>query len=278
MAAKKLFKKSEEQLGNSIKHIISTKALSANSIHKLQQAGCNVDSYDIMSIEYRNDSLLKAKIEEINAPFVFTSKHGIYAAERFGLKAQKCYAISPVTSGIAQEAGFLLMTKAKNAKDLALAISHNDEKEIIHLTCPDRRKEMKNSLEEKNIKVHEYDVYFKTPKPKTHTYTCIDLQSFYGVKRQVTKKHADSNFHLAIKLIFKFASLLEWFRQKTDICLRFACYRNMSVILPKVKKTNFFINYLCKYKELFWEIFPLRANPELVSVFRQNHSNCVRAC
>ncbi len=169
MAAKKLFKKSEEQLGNSIKHIISTKALSANSIHKLQQAGCNVDSYDIMSIEYRNDSLLKAKIEEINAPFVFTSKHGIYAAERFGLKAQKCYAISPVTSGIAQEAGFLLMTKAKNAKDLALAISHNDEKEIIHLTCPDRRKEMKNSLEEKNIKVHEYDVYFKTPKPKTHT-------------------------------------------------------------------------------------------------------------
>lgn len=151
-----------------VTHIISTKKLNASSIVEIEKAGFSVYSYDAISIEFRDLPELESQIKSHKAPLVFTSKNGVTAAINFGLKAQNCYAISPATSAKAQKEGFNILAAGKNANELAAIISDRKEKEVVHLTTRDRRENLYAGLHKRDVKLHEYEVYFKSANYEKH--------------------------------------------------------------------------------------------------------------
>ena len=142
--------------------------LSAASIQLLDDAFVSHEHYDIVKISFTNLPNIKTQIAAHKVPLVFTSKNGIYAAEVLGLEPHECYAISPVTSAVAEKAGYRVKSSGANSSILAHAIATNKESEIVHLTCADRRVELRNQLETFDIKMHEYEVYAKKSVGRTH--------------------------------------------------------------------------------------------------------------
>lgn len=134
----------------------------------LEQQGFKVTSYDAVSISYNITDEAKKEIEKSEGPYVFTSKNGVFASKRFGLKAQKCYAISPVTSGIATKEGYEVIATGQDSNELAESILKNNEQEVIHLTTADRRENLALNLSKHGVKIHEHEVYFKNDTPKNH--------------------------------------------------------------------------------------------------------------
>ncbi len=155
-------------MGKKTRHIVSTKLLSQQSIDVLENAGFSLESYDIMDIIFKENDALIQEISSSNDPFVFTSKNGVFAAQKLGLSIRKVFAIEPVTSRIAEELGYEIIQTGKDAHTLAEKISSTSKQGVIHLTCPDRRTELDKKLKEKNIPIHTVEVYEKFPNPKHH--------------------------------------------------------------------------------------------------------------
>ena len=166
MEERQSFKKYEEILDKSQRHIISTKKLSVESTSKLETAGFSVFSYEAIEVELTVDQTTENEINALGYPLVFTSKNGVFAATKIQLDIMECYAISPVTVSYAEEAGFRPKGIAPNSKELAALIVQNGEKEVIHITTTDRREELQNHLIDNKVKLHSFVCYDKYPIAK----------------------------------------------------------------------------------------------------------------
>jgi uroporphyrinogen-III synthase len=135
------------------------------------QKGIILECYDFLDIKPKPPETFRQSIEQNTAPFVFTSAHAVQAVADLvarypgALKTKDCFCIEGTTSACATDAGFHVLSIAKDAKSLAHRIIDRGCQRVLHCSSLKRRQELSETLAAAGIETEFCAVYEKALSP-----------------------------------------------------------------------------------------------------------------
>ncbi len=117
--------------------VISSIAFEPHQIGFLEQHNVQLEFIKMMDISFINYDDLAIDFNDIDTPFVFTSKHAaifVNQLKDFNTQGIPCFAIEGITSELLHKSNFEIISTAKDSEELAGKILSSGYKKIVHIT------------------------------------------------------------------------------------------------------------------------------------------------